>query len=107
MGRCSPSAPMSVDGDSLQLGQNFTELASWSCPTVVAAEIVDICDPWEYSAQFEDFMESWYWYRACAAVIKGYKFGDRAGWVDVVDRFDGTSRIQHLVVFGEVDHPHA
>ena len=33
---------MSVDGDSLQLGQNFTKLVSWSCPTVVAAEIVDI-----------------------------------------------------------------
>ena len=41
MGRGSPSAPMSVDGDSLQLGQNFTKLVSWS-PTVVAAEIVDI-----------------------------------------------------------------
>jgi hypothetical protein len=69
MGRGSPSAPMSVDGDSLQLGQNFTKLVSWSCPTVVAAEIVDICDPWEYSAQFEDFWEARDRSRARAAVI--------------------------------------
>ncbi len=40
-------------------------------------------------------------------MIKGYKFGDGASWVDVVDRLDGTSRIRGLGFVGEVDHPHA
>ena len=40
-------------------------------------------------------------------MIESYEFGDGASGEDVVDRLDGTSRIHHLIVFGEVNHPHA